>query len=197
MKQFKQHAIFRYLSRKEGLPIINDNTFQVWKKQPGNLEKYEKALKELSRIESKCDFRVEAKVGTDLKKTEYAINSEEQAIFAIDGNNVLTYYKLEYLEEASKTSNLTIYKILLKEYNAYKKKLDKHDELNSKKEFKAKSNIENLNADINLYEEKIKNLKYKRDMEKSILTDIEQEKEILKKSVDAVLLKIVKPIILL
>lgn len=197
MKNFKEHAIFRYLSRKLGEHIINDKTFQTWKKMHGNKEIYDSALKELSKIEAQCDFRVTAKVGHDQKRSEYAINTKEMAVFVIDRNDVITYYKLEYCSDISNASNLTIFKTLQKEYNSIDKKLNSFEERNSKKIEKSNGRIELYNSEILVLEEKIKQLKLRKEIEKDTINSINQDKEVLTKNQNTVLLKMVKPIVTL
>lgn len=197
MKNFKEHAIFRFLSRKLGEHIINDKTFQGWKKLPGNKELYDSALKELSKIEAQCDFRVLAKVGNDQKKAEYAINTKELAIFVIDKNDVLTYYNLEYCGDISNSSNLNIFKTLQKEYLSIEKKLNSFDLKNSKRIEKSNGKIELYNSEIITLEEKIKQLKSKREIEKENLNSINLDKDVLIKNQNTILLKMVKPIVTL
>lgn len=194
MKNFKEHAIMRYLSRKLGEHIINDKTFQGWKKLPGNIDLYQLAIKEMAKIEIDCDFRVSDKVGNDQKKVEYAINTSEMAIFVIERNDVITYYKLEYSNDISAQSNLSLFKTFKREYDSANKKLDSFDLKNEKKKTKSEAKIELYNSEIQFYEDKIKELKSKREIDKQTLISIEQEKQTLTKNINTILLKMVKPV---
>ena len=159
-----QHALMRYLQRDLGESIVNDRTYETWKKTNENSESLIKSATEnINKQISEANCELEGSFNQKKTPTKYIINLKEAAVYAIVDQNVVTYYEAKFENFYSKETNKKLLKALLEEFL---EKQEKHDFLKKQTEFKKQINNKKIveleleqkskKTELQIIEEKLK-----------------------------------------
>lgn len=152
-----RHALIRYASRVYKYQIINDRTFDIWRKaNEDKIERLETDLKaEFQGTEYICTAAYDAH-----KKAEFFINKDKMMTYVVVGENMVTCYPINY--DLSDEGNKAILNVLLD--NLKKARIDEDNF--EDKYFKERDNLkqekELIQAEIELLNSKLKKLQEKR-----------------------------------
>ena len=161
-----QHALMRFLQRDLGESIINDRTYETWKKTNTNSEDLIKiAAANINKQISEADCEIDGCFNQKKTPTKYIINLKEAAIYAIVDQNVVTYYEANFENFYSKETNKKILRTLLEEFL---EKQEKHDFMKKQTELKKQENNKkiteleleqkNKRTELQVIEEKLKSI---------------------------------------
>ena len=152
-----RHALMRYASRVYKYQIINDQTFDIWKKtNEDKIERLETDLKdEFQGTEYICTAAYYAH-----KKAEFYINKDKMMTYVVVGDNMVTCYQINY--DLNDEGNKAILNVLLD--NLKKARIDEDNFQDNY--FKERNNLkqekELIQAEIELLNSKLKKLQEKR-----------------------------------
>lgn len=186
-----QHALMRMLQREFDEYIINDSTFQAWKR--ANPDGVPKAEKELNRIFNEGEHTI---VCPDIKGQvkKFKINIKDMWILVHDDAAIITAYPIEYSKEltieANKQIFTTVFETFLEKQNIYNKKVEELKPFINDCE----KTIEQLQAEYKITKSK---LEYIESRIKQITNEKDNETksiDYLKKELDYLGLKTVQPI---
>lgn len=136
-----QHAIMRYLQRKLGKTIINDRTFETWKKTNECSEQLIKeAIVAIKKIVLNSELELDGDFNSKKQPTKYFINTEAVCISCVKEQNIVTLYELKFEPYYSQETNRSILKTLLAEYKT--KELSVKEKERIMKELKIKNSLE-------------------------------------------------------
>lgn len=136
-----QHAIMRYLQRKLGETIVNDRTFETWKKTNECSEQLIKeAIVAIKKIVLNSELELDGDFNSKKQPTKYFINTEAVCISCVKEQNIVTLYELKFEPYYSKETNRSILKTLLAEYKT--KELSVKEKERIMKELKIKNSLE-------------------------------------------------------
>jgi len=152
-----RHALMRYASRVYKYQIINDRTFDIWKKQnEDKVEGLEIDLKtEFQGTEYICTAAYDAH-----KKAEFYINRDKMMTYVVVGENMVTCYPINY--ELDAEGNKAILNILLENLKRAKIAEDNFEDNYFKERDNLKQEKELIQAEIELLNSKLKKLQEKR-----------------------------------
>lgn len=154
----------RYLQRKLSENIINDRTFEIWKKaSQENTNEYIKAQKEVLKIATEATTIINGKFNNKKEPTTYYVNTEDMSVCCVKEQNITTYYELSFERFYSKETNKDILVSLIKDMEQKEKEHNlKKDEVNKKKK-ETDGILDNLNkekelkrTELQILDEKIK-----------------------------------------
>ena len=152
-----RHALMRYASRVYKYQIINDRTFDIWKKQ--NEDKVEGLEMDLKTEFQGTEYICTAAYDTH-KKAEFYINKDKMMTYVVVGENMVTCYPINY--ELDAEGNKAILNILLENLKKAKIAEDNFED----NYFKEKDNLKQekvlIQAEIELLNSKLKKLQEKR-----------------------------------
>lgn len=136
-----QHAIMRYLQRKLGETIVNDRTFETWKKTNECSEQLIKeAIVAIKKIVLNSELELDGDFNSKKQPTKYFINKEAVCISCVKEQNIVTLYELKFEPYYSQETNRSILKTLLAEYKT--KELSVKEKERIMKELKIKNSLE-------------------------------------------------------
>ena len=144
-----QHAIMRYLQRKLGETIVNDRTFETWKKTNECSEQLIKeAIVAIKKIVLNSELELDGDFNSKKQPTKYFINTEAVCISCVKEQNIVTLYELKFEPYYSQETNRSILKTLLAEYKT--KELNAKEKERIMKELKIKNSLETdfLNEEV-------------------------------------------------
>ena len=144
-----QHAIMRYLQRKLGETIVNDRTFETWKKTNECSEQLIKeAIVAIKKIVLNSELELDGDFNSKKQPTKYFINTEAVCISCVKEQNIVTLYELKFEPYYSQETNRNILKTLLAEYKT--KELSVKEKERIMKELKIKNSLETdfLNEEV-------------------------------------------------
>ena len=144
-----QHAIMRYLQRKLGETIVNDRTFETWKKTNECSEQLIKeAIVAIKKIVLNSELELDGDFNSKKQPTKYFINTEVVCISCVKEQNIVTLYELKFEPYYSQETNRSILKTLLAEYKT--KELSVKEKERIMKELKIKNSLETdfLNEEV-------------------------------------------------
>ena len=144
-----QHAIMRYLQRKLGETIVNDRTFETWKKTNECSEQLIKdAIDAIKKIVLNSELELDGDFNSKKQPTKYFINTEAVCISCVKEQNIVTLYELKFEPYYSQETNRSILKTLLAEYKT--KELSVKEKERIMKELKIKNSLETdfLNEEV-------------------------------------------------
>lgn len=144
-----QHAIMRYLQRKLGETIVNDRTFETWKKTNECSEQLIKeAIVAIKKIVLNSELELDGDFNSKKQPTKYFINTEAVCISCVKEQNIVTLYELKFEPYYSQETNRSILKTLLAEYKT--KELSVKEKERMMKELKIKNSLETdfLNEEV-------------------------------------------------
>ncbi|WP_339001538.1 hypothetical protein KST09_11720 [Fusobacterium animalis] len=152
-----KHALMRYASRVYKYQIINDRTFDIWKKQnEDKIEGLETDLKvEFQGSEYICTAAYDSH-----KKAEFYINKDKMMTYVIVGNNMVTCYPIDY--ELDTEGNRAILDVLLNNLKRARIDEDNFEDKYFKERDDLKQERELVQAEIELLNSKIKKLQEKK-----------------------------------
>ena len=146
-----RHALMRYASRVYKYQIINDRTFDIWKK--ANEDKIEGL--EFQGAQYICTAAYDTH-----KKAEFYINKDKMMTYVVVGENMVTCYPINY--DLSDEGNKAILNVLLD--NLKKARIDEDNF--EDKYFKERDDLNRelglLKAESELLNSKLKTLKEKQ-----------------------------------
>ena len=182
-----RHALMRYTSRVYKYQIINDRTFDIWKKtNEDKIERLETDLKdEFQGTEYICTAAYDAH-----KKAEFYINKDKMMTYVVVGENMVTCYPINY--DLSAEGNKAILNVLLD--NLKKARIDEDNF--EDKYFKERDDLNKelglLKAETELLNSKLKKLQEKRAGIESRQLEIIGEQEELRNIIKVAEEKIVR-----
>lgn len=144
-----QHAIMRYLQRKLGETIVNDRTFETWKKTNECSEQLIKeAIVAIKKIVLNSELELDGDFNSKKQPTKYFINTEAVCISCVKEQNIVTLYELKFEPYYSQETNRSILKTLLNEYKT--KELSVKEKERIMRELKIKNSLETdfLNEEV-------------------------------------------------
>lgn len=152
-----KHALMRYASRVYKYQIINDRTFDIWKKQnEDKVEGLEIDLKtEFQGTEYICTAAYDAH-----KKAEFYIHRDKMMTYVIVESSLVTCYPINY--ELDAEGNKAILNILLENLKRAKIAEDNFEDNYFKEKDNLKQEKELIQAEIELLNSKLKKLQEKR-----------------------------------
>ena len=159
-----QHALIRYLQRDLGESIINDRTYETWKKTNTNSEDLIKiAAATINKQISEADCEIDGYFNQKKTPTKYIINLKEAAIYAIVDQNVVTYYEANFENFYSKETNKKLLKALIEEFlekqekhEVLKKQTDQKKQENNKKITELELEQKSRRTELQIIDEKLK-----------------------------------------
>ena len=152
-----KHALMRYASRVYKYQIINDRTFDIWKKQ--NEDKVEGLEMDLKTEFQGTEYICTAAYDTH-KKAEFYINKDKMMTYVVVGENMVTCYPINY--ELDAEGNKAILNILLENLKKAKIAEDNFEDNYFKEKDNLKQEKELIQAEIELLNSKLKTLKEKQ-----------------------------------
>ena len=152
-----RHALMRYASRVYKYQIINDRTFDIWKKQ--NEDKVEGLEMDLKTEFQGTEYICTAAYDTH-KKAEFYINKDKMMTYVVVGENMVTCYPINY--ELDAEGNKAILNILLENLKRAKIAEDNFEDNYFKERDNLKQEKELIQAEIELLNSKLKKLQEKR-----------------------------------
>ena len=152
-----RHALMRYASRVYKYQIINDRTFDIWKKQ--NEDKVEGLEMDLKTEFQGTEYICTAAYDTH-KKAEFYINKDKMMTYVVVGENMVTCYPINY--ELDAEGNKAILNILLENLKKAKIAEDNFEDNYFKEKDNLKQEKELIQAEIELLNSKLKKLQEKR-----------------------------------
>ena len=152
-----KHALMRYASRVYKYQIINDRTFDIWKKtNEDKIERLETDLKdEFQGTEYICTAAYDAH-----KKAEFYINKDKMMTYVVVGENMVTCYPINY--DLSDEGNKAILNVLLDNLKKARINEDNFEDNYFKERDNLKQEKELIQAEIELLNSKLKKLQEKR-----------------------------------
>ena len=182
-----RHALMRYASRVCKYQIINDRTFDIWKKQ--NEDKIEGLETDLKTEFQGSEYICTAAYDTH-KKAEFFTNKNKMMTYVVVGDNLVTCYAIDYgLDDEGNRSML---KVLLENL----KRAEIEENNFEDKYFERKTEINNsiavANAEIAELNKKIEKIKGNKALLEQELTNIGLEYEDIKTVIDVAKEKIVR-----
>lgn len=147
-----KHAMIRYLSRIKKLPeIINDQTYDTWKRNNENVIK--EAESEIQKLFSSASFFTKGTFGNN-KEADFYLLKTEMLIFVIQKDSILTCYPISY--DIDHKGNKEIFKAYLRALERLETK--QKELLNKNKQEKAEliNEVTTLNGKIEELKNKIK-----------------------------------------
>ena len=139
----------RYLQRKLGETIVNDRTFETWKKTNECSEQLIKeAIVAIKKIVLNSELELDGDFNSKKQPTKYFINTEAVCISCVKEQNIVTLYELKFEPYYSQETNRSILKTLLAEYKT--KELSVKEKERIMKELKIKNSLETdfLNEEV-------------------------------------------------
>jgi hypothetical protein len=152
-----RHALMRYASRVYKYQIINDRTFDIWRKEnEDKIEGLETDLKaEFQGTEYICTAAYDAH-----KKAEFFINKDKMMTYVVVGDNMVTCYQINY--DLSDEGNKAILNVLLDNLKRARIDEDNFEDKYFKERDNLKQEKELIQAEIELLNSKLKKLQEKR-----------------------------------
>ena len=152
-----RHALIRYASRVYKYQIINDRTFDIWRKaNEDKIERLETDLKaEFQGTEYICTAAYDAH-----KKAEFFINKDKMMTYVVVGGNMVTCYQINY--DLSDEGNKAMLNVLLDNLKRARVDDDKFEYKYFKERDNLKQEKELIQAEIELLNSKLKKLQEKR-----------------------------------
>lgn len=152
-----RHALIRYASRVYKYQIINDRTFDIWRKaNEDKIERLETDLKaEFQGTEYICTAAYDAH-----KKAEFFINKDKMMTYVVVGGNMVTCYQINY--DLSDEGNKAILNVLLDNLKRARIDEDNFEDKYFKERDNLKQEKELIQAEIELLNSKLKKLQEKR-----------------------------------
>ena len=152
-----RHALMRYASRVYKYQIINDRTFDIWKKtNEDKIERLETDLKdEFQGTEYICTAAYDAH-----KKAEFYINKDKMMTYVVVGENMVTCYPINY--DLSDEGNKAILNVLLDNLKKARINEDNFEDKYFKERDDLNRELELLKAETELLNSKLKTLKEKQ-----------------------------------
>ena len=182
-----RHALMRYASRVYKYQIINDRTFDIWKK--ANEDKIEGLETDLKAEFQGAQYICTAAYDTH-KKAEFYINKDKMMTYVVVGENMVTCYPINY--DLSDEGNKAILNVLLD--NLKKARIDEDNF--EDKYFKERDDLNKelglLKAETELLNSKLKKLQEKRAGIESRQLEIIGEQEELRNIIKVAEEKIVR-----
>ena len=154
----------RYLQRDLGESIINDRTYETWKKTNVNSEDLIRvATANINKQIDEAEHELEGGFNQKKIPTRYVINLKEAAIYAIVDQNVVTYYEANFENFYSKETNKKLLKALIEEFlekqekhDFLKKQTESKKQVNNKKIAELELEQKNKKTELQIIEEKLK-----------------------------------------
>jgi len=182
-----RHGLMRYASRVYKYQIINDRTFDIWKKQ--NEDKVEGLEIDLKTEFQGTEYICTAAYDTH-KKAEFYINKDKMMTYVIVGDNMVTCYPIDY--ELDTESNRAILDVLLNNLKRARIDEDNFEDNYFKERNNLKQEKELIQAEIELLNSKLKKLQEKRAGIESRQLEIIGEQEELRNIIKVAEEKIVR-----
>lgn len=188
MINITRHALMRYISRRDLSHVINDSTFDSWRREfPDKADEYQKML--LAEIDN-ASFITERAFNT-FKKAKYYINTETMMIFVINESNLVTCYLCDY--GVGHDSNAVILSGLIlgmknkeEEIESYNKKSEEINKL-------CYDNISRLKEEANSLEMELQAIRKEIKTNEALLEQVDSNKKSLATQLFNIVSKIVKP----
>jgi hypothetical protein len=152
-----RHALMRYASRVYKYQIINDRTFDIWKKaNEDKIEGLETDLKaEFQRTEYICTTAYDAH-----KKAEFYINKDKMMTYVVVAENMVTCYPINY--DLSDEGNKAILNVLLDNLKRARIDEDNFEDKYFKERDDLNRELGLLKVETELLNSKLKTLKEKQ-----------------------------------
>lgn len=186
-KNIKAHALMRYAQRVCKEHIINDRTFEAWKRDHAEkVPEIEAALKEDLYA---SDF-VTAGAYEKNKKADFYINPKTMMTFVVIGENLVTCYHIDFGLDS--TGNKKMLEVLLEnlERNLIAEETFVEDTRERKEVAEAKLNI--VNSEIKELNTKLDRAKGERAVQEQAIKNIDLEHKELLESIEAAKEKVVR-----
>lgn len=182
-----RHGLMRYASRVYKYQIINDRTFDIWRKQ--NEDKIESLETDLKAEFQGAQYICTAAYDSH-KKAEFYINKDKMMTYVIVGDNMVTCYPIDY--ELDTESNRAILDVLLNNLKRARIDEDNFEDKYFKERDDLKQEKELIQAEIELLNSKLKKLQEKRVGIESRQLEIIREQEELRNIIKVAEEKIVR-----
>ena len=183
------HALMRYAQRSVMDFIIDENSFQRWKRD--NDDHVKELEIQLQNMYQNATLKMNT-TNNKGKTSYYAINLDKRWIFVYEDQVIKTCYKLQYNGMSQETSN-TIINALIKEYSDQKPKIDSIELQLEQQEHSYKEKVENIDNEIHLLNKKIDLLNQEKKIEKEKLESNKIELDNEKFELSRLVSRIVKP----
>ena len=152
-----RHALMRYASRVYKYQIINDRTFDIWKKT--NEDKIERLETDLKNEFQGAQYICTAAYDTH-KKAEFYINKDKMMTYVVVGENMVTCYPINY--DLSDEGNKAILNVLLDNLKRARIDEDNFEDKYFKERDDLNRELGLLKVETELLNSKIKTLKEKQ-----------------------------------
>lgn len=152
-----RHALMRYASRVYKYQIINDRTFDIWRK--ANEDKIEGLETDLKAEFQGTEYICTAAYDTH-KKAEFYINKDKMMTYVVISENMLTCYPINY--DLSDEGNKAILEVLLNNLKRAKIDEDNFEDKYFKERDDLNRELGLLKAETELLNSKLKTLKEKQ-----------------------------------
>ena len=152
-----RHALMRYASRVCKYQIINDRTFDIWKKQ--NEDKIEGLETDLKTEFQGSEYICTAAYDTH-KKAEFFINKNKMMTYVVVGDNMVTCYPINY--DLNDEGNRAILEVLLNNLKRARIDEDNFEDKYFKERDDLNRELGLLKAESELLNSKLKILKEKQ-----------------------------------
>lgn len=190
MINITRHALMRYISRRELSKVINDSTFDNWRREfPDKAEQYSALL--LSEFDSDDTIFITERAFGTYKKAKYYVNTKTLMVFMVNEQNMVTCYCSDYglgeeLDRVILTSLLAGMTKKSNELDLYRstasiRRSDAYDKIQC-----IKSSIAELDMQISAFKKAIKT-------QEAIMEEIDAQEKSLSSQLFGIISKIVKP----
>ena len=182
-----RHALMRYASRVYKYQIINDRTFDIWRK--ANEDKIEGLETDLKAEFQGTEYICTAAYDTH-KKAEFYINKDKMMTYVVISENMLTCCPINY--DLSDEGNKAILEVLLNNLKRAKIDEDNFEDKYFKERDDLNRELGLLKAETELLNSKLKTLKEKQIKIEARQNEIAGEQEELRNIIKVAEEKIVR-----
>ncbi len=162
------HAVMRYLQRTRPELLINDYTWDKWKKE--NRETITEAEKELINIAIYSEHIIKANLNNH-GEADYYINSSKMLTLIVKASNIATCYPVTFSLDS--IGDKELYKVLMGNVRRLESQLESMEEDYEKLENESNFEIKDITNEIDILNKKIEIL---RDSKKLIDNKLNLEK---------------------
>lgn len=165
-----KHALMRYASRVYKYQIINDRTWDIWKKaNEDKIETLEISLKtEFKESEYICTAAYD-----NNKKAEFYINKKLMMTYVVNEKNMLTCYQINF--ELDETGNRALLNVLLDNLKRAKLAEDNFEDKHFENKDALYKKLAVINVEIAAANSELESLKGKKNLIEQELKNIELE----------------------
>lgn len=186
-KNITSHALMRYASRVKKGHVINERTWEQWKKN--HIEELPEIERQLKEEIYKAIFIANAAYDGN-KKADFYINEEKMMTYVIIGDNLVTCYYIDFGLDI--TGNKEMLQVLIDNLERSIQAEENFEIKNSDRKKEAEDELAVVNAEIKELNAKLERARGQKNKLEQELKNIELEHKELKEVIETAREKIVR-----